>query len=212
MAARLPRTVGLLGGSFNPAHDGHVHISRLAIKRLGLDQVWWLVSPQNPLKAKDDMAPLAERLAGARSLVEGEAGIVATALEADLGTRYTADTLVALQTAFPDVKFVWLIGADNLAQMHRWRDWQAIFATVPIAVFPRAPYSLGALGSRAARLFKGARVPETQARRLAALSPPAWVYLTAPLHGESATRIRGQAKQDQAKQDRARQDASGNGH
>ena len=190
MAAGRTRAVGLLGGSFNPAHAGHVHISRLALRRLKLDEVWWLVSPQNPLKLARGMAPLAERLAGAQALLDGEARITATDLEAQMGTRYTLDTLVALKARHPDVRFVWLIGADNLAQMHRWRGWREIFRTVPIAVFPRAPYSLGALGSRAARHFKAARLPHTQARRLARCRPPAWVFVNAPLHGESATRLR----------------------
>lgn len=190
MAAGRKRAVGLLGGSFNPAHAGHVHISRLALRRLGLDAVWWLVSPQNPLKPARGMASLDERLAGARALLDGEAGITATDLEAQMGTRYSLDTLRALQKRYPDTNFVWIIGADNLSQMHRWRGWREIFRTVPIAVFPRAPYSLGALGSRAARRFKAARLPQSQARRLARCHPPAWVFLRAPLHGESATRLR----------------------
>ena len=190
MAAGRKRQVGLLGGSFNPAHAGHLHISRLALRRLGLDQVWWLVSPQNPLKPARGMAPLDERLAGARALLAGDADIVATDLESKMGTRYSLDTLRALKARYPDTHFVWLIGADNLAQMHRWRGWREIFRTVPIAVFPRAPYSLGALGSAAARRFKAARLPQSQARRLARQRPPAWVFLRAPLHGESATRLR----------------------
>ena len=190
MAAGRVRTVGLLGGSFNPAHAGHVHISRLALQRLGLDEVWGLVSPQNPLKPTRGMAPLAARLAGAQELLAGEKRIVATDLETELKTRYTLDTLEALHKRFADVQFVWLIGADNLVQMHRWRGWREIFRTVPIAVFPRAPYSLRALGSRAGRHFKAARLPQSQARRLARCRPPAWVLLKAPLHGESATRLR----------------------
>lgn len=190
------RKVGLLGGSFNPAHAGHVHISRLALERLGLDEVWWLVSPQNPLKPARGMAPLAERLAGAQAVAAADGRIRATDLEAQMGTRYTVDTLGALGARYPNTAFVWIIGADNLRQMHKWRGWQRIFRAVPIAVFPRAPYSLGALGSRAARRFQFARIPHSRARRLASTAPPAWVFLKAPLHGESATRLRRLKGQD----------------
>ena len=117
--------VGLLGGSFDPAHAGHVHITREALKRFGLDRVWWLVSPQNPLKRTADMAPLGERLAGARAL-SPDRRVVATAIESDLGTRYTADTLDALARSFPRTRFVWLMGADNLGQIPRWQRWTDI--------------------------------------------------------------------------------------
>lgn len=184
------RRIGLLGGSFNPAHAGHVHISRLALERLALDELWWLVSPQNPLKPKEGMAPLVERLAGAKTAAKADPRIKPTDIERELGTTYTADTLEALKLRFLDADFVWIIGADNLRQMHRWHAWRTIFRTVPIAVFPRAPYSLRALGGRAARRFDAWRIPETRAKRLAGLKPPAWVFLRTPLHGESATRIR----------------------
>jgi len=127
--------VGLLGGSFNPAHEGHRHVAELARRRLRLDQVWLLVSPGNPLKPVAGMAPLAERLASARRLADGRR-IVATAIEADLGTRYTADTLAALRQRFPRVHFVWLMGADNLVQLPRWRHWLRIAAAMPFAVVP----------------------------------------------------------------------------
>ena len=186
---RRPR-IGLLGGSFNPAHAGHLHVSRLALEKLGLDEVWWLVSPQNPLKSTRDMAPLKERLAQAKTVAKADGRIVVSDLETQMGTRYTVDTLTQLRAAQPEKAFVWIVGADNLHQMHKWRGWRAIFRMVPIAVFPRAPYSLRALGGRAARRFEAARIPETRARRLATLKPPAWVFLRTPLHGESATRIR----------------------
>lgn len=184
------RRIGLLGGSFNPAHAGHLHVSTLALEKLALDELWWLVSPQNPLKPKHGMAPLAERLARAKAVAKADPRIVVSDVEDRMGTRYTVDTLAQLRANHPECAFVWVIGADNLRQMHKWRGWRAIFRMVPIAVFPRAPYSLRALGGRAARRFEAARIPELRARRLAALKPPAWVFLRTPLHGESATRIR----------------------
>ncbi|MBM3560472.1 MAG: nicotinate-nicotinamide nucleotide adenylyltransferase, partial [Alphaproteobacteria bacterium] len=131
--------VGLLGGSFNPAHDGHRYVSTEALRRLGLDEVWWLVSPQNPLKPAAGMAPLAERLAGARAVAR-HPRIRITALEARLGTTWTIDTIVALGRRFPGTRFVWLMGADNLVQIPRWRDWSSIFNRIAIAVIARAPY------------------------------------------------------------------------
>lgn len=184
------RRIGLLGGSFNPAHAGHVHVSKLCLDQLGLDEVWWLVSPQNPLKSTTDMAPFDERFAGARAVTKDEPCIRVSDAERHFGTRYTVDTLAALKAEYPDHAFVWMIGADNLRQMHRWRGWRAIFGAVPIAVFPRAPYSLRALGGRAARRFDAARIPSSRAKRLVTLAPPAWVFLRAPLHAASATQIR----------------------
>lgn len=192
------RRVGLLGGSFNPAHAGHVHVSTLALEKLGLDELWWLVSPQNPLKSTHNMASLARRVAQAKAVAKADARIVVSDVEDRMGTRYTVDTLAQLRVRHPDLAFVWIMGADNLRQMHRWRGWRAIFRSVPIAVFPRAPYSLRALGGRAARRFEAARIPENRARRLADLTPPAWVFLRTPLHGESATRIRRNRGQDWA--------------
>lgn len=190
------RRIGLLGGSFNPAHAGHLHISTLALEKLGLDELWWLVSPQNPLKSERGMAPLKVRLARARDVAKGDARIVVSDIETKMGTRYTVDTVAELQARNSDSAFVWVIGADNLRQMHKWRGWRAIFRMVPIAVFPRIPYSLRALGGRAARRFDAARIPENHAKRLAGLRPPAWVFLRTPKHGESATRIRKQMNQD----------------
>ena len=141
--------VGLLGGSFNPAHDGHRHISLLALRRLGLDQVWWLVSPQNPLKSTAGMAPLAERMAGARAAARHPA-IKVTDIERRLGTRFTADTLVRLRRRFPDLGFVWLMGADNLVQVPKWQRWTEIFTCMPVAVFDRPSYSYAALAGKAA--------------------------------------------------------------
>ena len=186
----VTRRVGLLGGSFNPAHAGHVHVSRSCLDQLGLDEVWWLVSPQNPLKSTADMAPFDKRFAVAKAVAKADARIRVSDAERNFGTQYTVDTLAALKARHPDHAFVWIIGADNLRQIHRWRGWRAIFGAVPIAVFPRAPYSLRALGGRAARRFNAARIPSSRAKRLATMAPPAWVFLRAPLHAASATHIR----------------------
>ncbi|MBT3358565.1 MAG: nicotinate-nucleotide adenylyltransferase [Rhodospirillales bacterium] len=190
--------VGLLGGSFNPAHEGHVHISTLALDRLRLDQVWWLVSPQNPLKATDGMAALADRLDGAHSAAIDER-IRVDDIERDLGTRFTADTLAALKKRFPGVRFVWIMGADNLIQMPQWKRWKRVFRSVPIAVFARPSYSLGAVSGLAARKFAKAEMKASSAPRLANARPPAWVYLKTPLNRASATRIRAGAAQSQPK-------------
>src|SRR6185437_14156158 len=128
--------IGLLGGSFNPAHEGHLAMSLYALKRLGLRQVWWLVSPQNPLKPSKGMAPFAQRLEQARQLTH-DPRIVVTDIEAQLGTRYTVDTLRELRRHFPHTHFVWLMGADNMEQMPRWRRWPQIFMQVPVAIFRR---------------------------------------------------------------------------
>jgi nicotinate-nucleotide adenylyltransferase len=186
---RLRLRVGLLGGSFNPAHDGHRHVSLTALRRLRLDQVWWLVSPQNPLKPAAGMAPQGERIRRARQVAR-HPRIRVTGLEARLGTRYTADTLAALHRRFPGVRFVWLMGADNLRQMPRWRRWQAIFGATAIAVFDRRPYSFQALAGQAARRYAHRRIAERQAFCLADRMPPAWVFLHSRLHPASATAIR----------------------
>ncbi len=186
---RLHRGIGLLGGSFNPAHYGHRHISLLALRRLGLDEVWWLVSPQNPLKPARGMSPLPERLAEA-ARVARHPRIHATAIEAHLGTRYTADTLAALRRRFPNVRFVWLMGADNLAQIPQWRRWETIFHSAAIAIFDRNSYSSRALAGKAARRFASKRLPERQAKILVDTPPPAWLFLHTRLHPASATQIR----------------------
>ncbi|MBF0335509.1 MAG: nicotinate-nicotinamide nucleotide adenylyltransferase, partial [Alphaproteobacteria bacterium] len=149
---RRRRRIGILGGSFNPAHDGHRHISLLALARLRLDEVWWLVSPQNPLKTVAGMAPFAQRLAGARRVAR-HPRIRVTGIEAALGTRFTADTLAVLRRRFPRARFVWLMGEDNLLQIPRWERWLSIFRGVPIAVFARGSFTLKVLGGRAARRF-----------------------------------------------------------
>ena len=181
--------VGLLGGSFNPAHDGHLAISREAIRRLRLDRVWWLVSPQNPLKPVAGMASFADRLAAARSLAARDRRIVCSDLEQRLGTRYTIDTLRWLQRR-ASARLVWLIGADNLLQLPRWRHWVRLVALVPIAVFDREPYSYPASAGRVARVYAQRRLQERDAPALALRRPPAWVYLRSRRHLESGTAIR----------------------
>lgn len=183
------RRVGLLGGSFNPAHDGHLYISREALRRLDLDEVWWLVSPQNPLKSRDEMAPLARRY---RSAIDAarDRRIRVTDIETKLGTTYTAETLDKLVQVFPRNRFVWLMGADNLAQIPDWRDWPQIFNTVAIAVFARGTYSEKALSGAAAARFAKSRVAAEKARSLPARQPPAWCFIHCRLHPASATAIR----------------------
>ncbi|HEX9858992.1 MAG TPA: nicotinate-nucleotide adenylyltransferase, partial [Paracoccaceae bacterium] len=153
--ARRGMVIGLLGGSFDPAHEGHAHITREALRRFGLDRVWWLVSPGNPLKAKGP-APMAERMARARAVMV-HPRVVVSDIEARLGTRYTAATLRALQARYPGVRFVWLMGADNLAQFHRWDRWEWIITHVPIGVLARPGAGVRARLSRAARVYAGAR-------------------------------------------------------
>lgn len=183
------RRIGLLGGSFNPAHRGHLHISESALNTLALDEVWWLVSPQNPLKSEDGMAPLDERLAQARDTASGTT-ILVTDIERELGTRYSADTVAALKDKFPAVRFVWFMGADNLIQIHRWRHWTQLFRTVPVAVFARPTYALRAVKARAARRFARFQLKSRRAAELADQRPPAWVYLRDRLDPTSATEIR----------------------
>jgi nicotinate-nucleotide adenylyltransferase len=184
--------VGLLGGSFNPAHAGHLHVAETALARLGLDQVWLLVSPGNPLKPARGMAPLADRLASARAICDGRR-VVASAIEAALGTRFTVDTLRELRRRFPRIQFVWLMGADNLTQLPRWRRWRTIVGLMPFAVLPRPNYNHRALASRAALRLRPHRRAAREAGILAATTPPRWTYLSARQHHASATEIRRQA-------------------
>jgi nicotinate-nucleotide adenylyltransferase len=189
---RQPR-IGLLGGSFNPAHEGHLHISWLALEMLDLDNVWWLVSPQNPLKPDTETMPYKERLRRARAIARGHK-LWVTDIERTLCTRYTVDTLAALREHHPGFRFVWIMGADNLIEIDRWKDWTAIFEAVPVAVFARPNYSGKALVSKAARRFARRRVKASQAAGLADKRPPAWVFLMTPLNAQSATRIRARSE------------------
>ncbi|MCG8542979.1 MAG: nicotinate-nucleotide adenylyltransferase [Alphaproteobacteria bacterium] len=186
---RQRRRIGLLGGSFNPAHQGHVHISMQALRRLGLDDVWWLVSPQNPLKATRDMAAFRDRMASAEKLAR-HPRIRVSDLESRLGTRYTVDTVKALQRRHPDCAFVWLMGADNLSQLPAWKDWTQILKTVAVAIFARPSYSLKSLAGQAAAWLSQYRLSETEARGLASREPPAWVFMRVKLHPASSTFIR----------------------
>jgi len=186
---RRSRRVGLLGGSFNPAHHGHLHVSREALKRLDLDEVWWLVSPQNPLKPVKGMAPFEARLAGARKLAR-HPRIFVTDLEQRLGTRFTTDTLTELRRRFPRTRFVWLMGADNLAQIRHWERWREIFRLAAVAVFDRPTYCLRALAGLAAQRFKGRRKPPHGVRRLAEAERPAWAFFPIRLDPTSATALR----------------------
>ncbi len=170
-------------------HDGHLHVARAALSRLGLDQVWLLVSPGNPLKPRAGMAPLAQRLAGARARADGRR-ILATAMERDLGTRFSVDTARALCRRFPRARFVWLLGADNLVQLPRWRCWNDLAATMPLAVIARPGSVRQALAGKAARRLHSARRPVHEALTLADRAPPAWVFLPVRLHRGSATAIR----------------------
>ena len=183
------RRVGLLGGSFNPAHQAHLLVSQVALRQLALDEVWWLVSPQNPLKSTDDMAPLAKRLALAGKIAS-DRRIRPTDIESALGTRFTVDTLTALRRRFPLTRFVWLMGADNLQQVTRWKRWPEIFGLAPVAIFGRPTYSLGAMSSTAAKRFGTRRIPVERARELAGMSPPAWTFIHLRHEPTSATAIR----------------------
>ena len=183
------KRIGLLGGSFNPAHRGHRRISLAAIRKLGLDEVWWLVSPGNPLKPQAGMAPLAARLASARNMAR-RAPIRATAIEAELGTRYTIDTLRALISRYPQLRFIWLMGADNLGQFHRWRDWRRIARTVPIAVIARPPYNGDALAGPAMGWLRRYQRRPDQAMRWTMWSVPALVLLRFRPDPTSATALR----------------------
>ncbi|GAM04640.1 nicotinate-nucleotide adenylyltransferase [Novosphingobium sp. MBES04] len=180
---------GLLGGSFNPAHGGHRRISLFAREALALDEVWWLVSPGNPLKSAKGMAPLAARYASARAQSR-RARIRPTAIERELGTRFTADTLRALVRRYPKRRFVWLMGADNLAQFHKWKDWRGIARTMPIAVIARPGYDGPAFASPAMAWFRRYRTPVASLRRPVRWSAPALVTLRFDPDTRSATDIR----------------------
>lgn len=189
--SRAGQVIGLLGGSFDPPHAGHVHISRQALLRFGLDQVWWLVSPGNPLK-EHGPAPLDRRMAACRSLLE-HPRIHITDFERQAGTRYTAETLARLQAVQPGRRFVWLMGADNLAQLDQWQDWRGIVARVPLGVLARPGQRISARMSKAARIFRTERLSARQSHLLGRAPPPAWCFVNVPMlaHSSSAIRARG---------------------
>lgn len=182
------QTIGLFGGSFDPPHQGHVHVSKEALKRFGLDRIWWLVSPGNPLKEKGP-APLAKRMTAARAMVD-HPRILVTDVEAQIGTRYTGETIETLQALYPGVKFVWLMGADNLAQFHKWQRWDWILSTVPVGVLARPGQRISARRAKAAQTFRAAKRPASQAHLLPHLPAPAWCFLNVPMVDVSSTEIR----------------------
>lgn len=190
--SRPGQAIGLLGGSFDPPHAGHLHITREALKRFGLDAVWWLVSPGNPLKPNGP-APMERRIAAARDLIDHPRVHVSDA-EAQTGTRYTAQTLHALHAARPGVRFVWLMGADNLAQFHRWQDWREIMHSVPVGVLARPGARLAARASPAARMFARHRLPGKHSQRLAGMDAPVWCFVNVPMVAMSSTRLRAAGK------------------
>ncbi|MEL6641761.1 MAG: nicotinate-nucleotide adenylyltransferase [Pseudomonadota bacterium] len=180
--------IGLLGGSFDPPHDGHVHITKAALQRFGLDHIWWMVSPGNPLKSHGP-APLADRMQAARAIMQ-HPRVQITDIEARLGTRYTAETLFALRRRNPGVHFVWLMGADNLAQFHLWQDWRWIMDAVPVGVIARPGDRIAARLSPAARMYRHAKIPKRAAHFLGHMQTPAWCFLNLPLSPQSSSAIR----------------------
>ncbi len=181
--------VGLLGGSFNPAHAGHIHISNQALIRLQLDEVWWLVSPQNPLKSKSGMASYSDRISYARSIIPNSR-INVSDLEKIIGTRYTSDTIEKLKHIYPKIQFIWIMGADLMPEVSDWKNWSKIFQSVPVAVFDRWPYASKLLASKTAKKFENYRFNCRSASLLANSNPPAWIYLFCPLNSVSAKSIR----------------------
>ncbi|MDJ0978434.1 MAG: nicotinate-nucleotide adenylyltransferase [Erythrobacter sp.] len=186
---RVPRRIGLLGGSFNPAHGGHRRVSIFTMNALGLDEVWWLVSPGNPLKPSDDMASLHARLRSAQHHAR-RARIVPTAIELELDTRYTVDTLAKLTKRYPNREFVWLMGADNLAQFHLWKGWRRIARAMPIAVIARPGYNADAMTSPAMAWLRRYSVSAASFRKRGRWSAPALVFLRFDPDHRSATALR----------------------
>lgn len=185
--------VGLFGGSFDPAHDGHAHVAETALRRLDLDRVVWMVSKQNPLKRGAPSATLAERMTSARAAaatVSAGPSMIVSDVESRLGTSWTVDSLRALVNRHPQVRFVWLMGSDNLASFHRWRGWTDIMRLMPVAVIARPGSLLNSRTAPAARRFAAFRLPADQARLLPSIPAPAWTYLPAPLNPRSSTAIR----------------------
>lgn len=193
MRYRLPyakpgQIIGLLGGSFDPAHEGHVHITRHALRRFGLDKVWWLVSPGNPLKSRGP-APIADRLAHAREIMV-HPQVDVTDIETIFGTRFTAATLHALRCTYPGVRFVWLMGADNLAQFHKWDHWREIMETTPIGVLARPGDRAAARHSPAAKQYRHAKLSGRQSQLLGHVNAPSWCFVNMPMNDASSTAIR----------------------
>ena len=193
MKSQLPfavpgQTIGLLGGSFDPPHSGHVHITLQALKRFGLDRVWWLVSPGNVLKDRGP-APMEDRINACRQIMQ-HPKVKISDMEARLGTRATADTIAALIARYPGVSFVWLMGADNLAQLHRWQNWRFIMDNVPVGVLARPGDRISARMSPAAKIYAPYRLRGAQSPLLAHSAPPAWCFVNVPMVDISSTAIR----------------------
>ena len=189
--------IGLFGGSFNPAHYGHYMVALYALKRLELDWVWWLVSPQNPLKDPTETGEYAERLAFTREVAKHPRFVV-TDIEEQMGARTTAETLRGLKPLMRRAHFVWIMGADSFDNLHRWHDWLEIPQTLPLAVLARPGFSLRALGGPAATRFSEAQIPANMAPKLVTATPPAWCFIPMPLRPESSTAIRRRARSQSA--------------
>lgn len=188
--SRTGLRIGLLGGSFNPAHAGHLHISVEAMARLGLDEVWWLVSPHNPLKSANDLADYETRVACAKTLTASLPFIYISTIEAEKHWRYSIDSVRGLKHLYPKIEFVWLMGADNLVHFHCWRAWQILASTLPIAIFDRAPFTFSPLASRFCIRFAKRRIKEHLSLTLPAKQSPAWCFIHMPRHPLSATFLR----------------------
>lgn len=182
------QVIGLFGGSFDPIHEGHILLSKKALRRLGLDEIWWLFSPQNPLKTRSP-APMNKRIEFARQQFQ-HPKLVYSDLEARLNSRFTAATIARLQALYPRVNFIWIMGADNLAQISKWQDWQEIFQRVPVAVFARPGEQIRAGSSKAAQIMEKYRLPPSAARTLATHSLPAWVMIGGATIDRSSSQIR----------------------
>jgi len=181
--------VGLFGGSFNPAHEGHAHVAETALRRLDLDRVIWLVTPQNPLKSSRGLTPVADRAADAGRQARGPSMVVSD-VETRLNARYTVDTVRLLKARYPGVRFVWIMGADSLAGFHKWRGWARIMRELPVAVIARPGATLSSRLAPAAQRFAAARRSSGDARGLPFRTPPAWLYLRAPLNAASSSALR----------------------
>ncbi|WEZ85065.1 nicotinate-nucleotide adenylyltransferase [Rhizobium sp. 32-5/1] len=186
-------TVGLFGGSFNPPHDGHGLVAEIALRRLHLDQLWWMVTPGNPLKSRSNLAPLAERIALSERIAHNPR-IKVTAFELSLGQSYTARTLEKIRERNRDIHFVWIMGADNLKDFHRWQNWQTIARTFPIAVIDRPGATLAYLSSKMAKTFDYARIDEDDAGTLALRKAPAWTFIHGPRSALSSTALRAKSE------------------
>jgi nicotinate-nucleotide adenylyltransferase len=195
--------IALFGGSFDPPHQGHALLAKAALRKLGVDYVWWLVSPQNPLKNHKPQN-METRLAEVRDLAGADAEarrFIVTDEETRLATQFAIDTVRALQAAYPHVDFIWLMGADNLAQLHRWKNWQDLMAAIPIAVYPRPGFAHKAALSPAARAFEQARLPTAAAAQLADYQAPAWLILDGARSSLASSRFRADGQNNSVKKD-----------